>query len=75
MRTIAETLQPDVPDRIRQRFGSLLTRLARALGQPEYRIRRYRALLMTTFASIIAIGSVWTFEMSQILAETQADRS
>ena len=39
MRTIVETLQPDVPYRVRQRLGPLLTRLARALGQPEYRLR------------------------------------
>jgi len=39
MRTIVETLQPDVPYRVRQRLGPWITRLARALGQPEYRLR------------------------------------
>ena len=39
MRTIVETLQPEVPYRVRQRLGPLITRLARTLGQPEYRLR------------------------------------
>jgi len=30
------------------------------------------ALLTVTFTSIIAIGSLWTFEMNQLLTETQA---
>lgn len=30
------------------------------------------ALLTVTFVSIIAIGSLWTFEMNQLLTETQA---
>ena len=38
MRTIVETLQPDVPYRVRQRLGPWITRLARTLGQPEYRL-------------------------------------
>ncbi|NHN59384.1 MULTISPECIES: hypothetical protein [Halorussus] len=39
MRTIVETLQPEVPYRVRQRVGPCLTRLARTLGQPEFRLR------------------------------------
>lgn len=39
MQTIAETLQPDVPYRVRHRVGPWITRLARTLGQPEYRLR------------------------------------
>ncbi len=39
MRNIVETLQPDVPYRVRQRLGPRITRLARTLGQPEYRLR------------------------------------
>lgn len=39
MRTITETLQPDVSYRVRQRLGPLVTRFARRFGQPEYRLR------------------------------------
>jgi hypothetical protein len=39
MRTIAENLRPGVPYRVRQQCGPWLTRLAGALGQPEYRLR------------------------------------
>lgn len=39
MRTVAETLQPDLPYRLRQWLAPRLTELARALGQPEYRLR------------------------------------
>ena len=39
MPTIVETLEPDVPYRARQRLGPRITRLARRLGQPEYRLR------------------------------------
>lgn len=39
MRTIVQTLQPDVPYRVRQRLGPWITRLARTLGQPEYQLR------------------------------------
>ena len=39
MRTIVETLQPAVPYRVRQRLAPWITRLARTLGQPEYRLR------------------------------------
>ncbi|GAB3670414.1 hypothetical protein [Halopiger thermotolerans] len=38
MRTIVEALNPDVPYRIRQRLGPLITRLARTFGQPEYHL-------------------------------------
>ncbi len=39
MRSIFETLQPDLPYRVRQRFSPWITRFARTLGQPEYRLR------------------------------------
>ncbi|MDS0474063.1 hypothetical protein [Natrinema sp. 1APR25-10V2] len=39
MRTIVEALEPDVPYRVRQRLGPVITRLGRTLGQPEYRLR------------------------------------
>jgi len=39
MRTIVETLQPDIPYRVRQRLGPWVTGLARRLGQPEYQLR------------------------------------
>ncbi|MFO8115587.1 MAG: hypothetical protein R6U01_09575 [Halorubrum sp.] len=39
MRTINETLQPDVPYLVRQRLGPWITRLAQRVGQPEYRLR------------------------------------
>jgi hypothetical protein len=39
MRTITETLQPDVSYRVRQRLGPVLTHLATMLGQPEFRLR------------------------------------
>jgi len=39
MRTIVETLQPEVPYRVRQWLGPYITRVARTLGQPEYRLR------------------------------------
>jgi len=38
MRTIVEALEPDVPYRVRRRFGPVITRLGRTLGQPEYRL-------------------------------------
>ncbi len=38
MRTIVEALRPDVPYLVRQRLGPWITRLARTLGQPEYRL-------------------------------------
>ncbi|WP_134669310.1 hypothetical protein [Halorussus marinus] len=38
MRSIVETLEPDVPYLVRQRLGPSLTRLARTFGQPEYRL-------------------------------------
>ncbi len=38
MRPIVEALDPNVPYRVRQRLGPWITRLARALGQPEYRL-------------------------------------
>ena len=40
MRTILETLKPDVPYRVRQSLGPWITRLAQTLGQPEYRLRK-----------------------------------
>ncbi|OLZ39915.1 hypothetical protein A6E15_02475 [Natrinema saccharevitans] len=39
MRTIVEALEPDVPYRVRQLFGPVITRLGRTLGQPQYRLR------------------------------------
>ncbi len=39
MKSIATTLQPDVPYRVRHWLGPLITRLGRTLGQPEYRLR------------------------------------
>lgn len=39
MRSTVETFTPDVPYRVRQRLGPYLTHLARALGQPQYRLR------------------------------------
>jgi len=39
MRTIGETLQPDLPYRVRQWLGPRITRLARTLGQPESSLR------------------------------------
>ncbi|WP_435092800.1 hypothetical protein [Halorubrum sp. N11] len=39
MRTIKETLQPDVSYRVRQRLGPFVTRFAQRFGQPEYRLR------------------------------------
>jgi hypothetical protein len=39
MRTIFENLQPNFPYRVRQLFAPGITRLARTLGQPEYRLR------------------------------------
>jgi hypothetical protein len=39
MRTIVETLDPDVPYQVRQAIGPWLTRIARTIGQPEYELR------------------------------------
>ncbi len=39
MQSIIETLEPNVPYRVRTRLGPLITRLGRTLGQPEYRLR------------------------------------
>jgi hypothetical protein len=39
MQSIVETLQPNVPYRVRERLGPWITRLGRTLGQPEYRLR------------------------------------
>lgn len=39
MRTIEETLQPDISYRVRQRLGPSITRFAERFGQPEYRLR------------------------------------
>ena len=39
MRTVVETLKPDVPYRVRKWVNPRVTRLARVLGQPEYRLR------------------------------------
>lgn len=39
MGPISETLQPDLPYRLRQWVGPWVTRLARTLGQPEYHLR------------------------------------
>ncbi len=39
MRTIVQTLQPDVPYYVRQRLAPWITRLGRTLGQPEYRLQ------------------------------------
>lgn len=39
MRTIDETLQPDIPYQVRHWIGPRLTRLAHTLGQPEYQLR------------------------------------
>ncbi|MFC6718097.1 hypothetical protein ACFQGT_10705 [Natrialbaceae archaeon GCM10025810] len=38
MRTIVEALDPNVPYLVRQRLGPWITRLARALGEPEDRL-------------------------------------
>ncbi len=38
MRTIVEALEPDVPYRVRQWLGPVITRLGRTLGQPQYRL-------------------------------------
>lgn len=40
MRDAVVNFQPDLLYRVRQRVGPWLTRLARTLGQPEYRIRQ-----------------------------------
>lgn len=38
MQTTPKTLKPNVPYRVRQYLGPSITRLGRALGQPEYRL-------------------------------------
>jgi len=39
MRTINETLQPDLPYDVRQRLAPVITRVAQTVGQPEYHLR------------------------------------
>lgn len=39
MRTIVETLRPDVPYHVRQRLGPEITRFGQTLGQPQDPLR------------------------------------
>lgn len=39
MHSIVETLEPNVPYRVRTWLGPVITRLGRTFGQPEYRLR------------------------------------
>lgn len=65
MRDAVVNFQPDLMYRVRQRVDPWITRLARTLGQPEYRIRQteyvgtVRLPMEELIAELRAGGFMW----------------